>query len=101
MELGPAGQARAEGVVPTPPGQSIITVSVTAGSHANGWGAADRNPATRTMRTSTAAIGRSGRGSWVALVAAQSATIAAVVIVDVEQPDGEPSPPLRRPRWSS
>lgn len=37
VELGPAGQARAEGVVPTPPGQSIITVSVTAGSHANGW----------------------------------------------------------------
>jgi hypothetical protein len=24
-------------VVPTPPGQSILTVSVTAGSHATGW----------------------------------------------------------------
>jgi hypothetical protein len=32
---GPDGTFRA--VVPTPPGQSILTVSVTARAHATGW----------------------------------------------------------------
>ena len=49
--VGPDGTFHA--VVPTPPGQSILTVSVTAGAHATGW-------AQQTV-TGTRTISRQGR----------------------------------------